>query len=82
MLSLSEQTELPMLRMLTDRGTEYFARAEHNDYELYLAPDDIEHTHTQARTSQASGSFAQACMTCRPTSVRYRPLYAKRTRQG
>lgn len=28
---------LPMLRILTDRGTEYCGRAERHDYELYLA---------------------------------------------
>ncbi len=54
-LPLFEQHELPMLRMLTDRGTEYCGRAEHHDYELYLALNDIEHTKTKARTPQTNG---------------------------
>ena len=35
---------LPMLRILTDRGTEYCGKAENHDYQLYLAINDIEHT--------------------------------------
>ncbi len=54
-LPLFEQHELPMLRMLTDRGTEYCGRAEHHDYELYLVLNDIEHTKTKARTPQTNG---------------------------
>lgn len=54
-LPLFEQHELPMLRMLTDRGTEYCGRAEHHDYELYLVVNDIEHTKTKARTPQTNG---------------------------
>ena len=54
-LPLFEQHELPMLRMLTDRGTEYCGRAEHHDYELYLVLNDIEHTRTKARTPQTNG---------------------------
>ena len=33
-----------MLRILTDRGTEYCGKAEQHDYQLYLAVNDIEHT--------------------------------------
>ena len=54
-LPLFEQHELPMLRMLTDRGTEYCGRAERHDYELYLALNDIEHTKTKAKTPQTNG---------------------------
>lgn len=36
-LPFFEQHELPMLRILTDRGTEYCGRVEHHDYQLYLA---------------------------------------------
>ena len=48
-LPLFEQHELPMLRMLTDRGTEYCGRADQHDYELYLALNDIDHTKTKAK---------------------------------
>ena len=37
-----EEHELPMLRILTDRGTEYCGRADQHDYQLYLALNDIE----------------------------------------
>jgi len=35
--------DLPMLRILTDRGTEYCGKVEHHDYQLYLAINDIDH---------------------------------------
>lgn len=35
---------LPILRTLTDRGTEYCGKVEQHDYQLYLAINDIEHT--------------------------------------
>ena len=45
-----EQHELPMLRILTDRGTEYCGRADQHDYQLYLALNDIDHTKTKVRS--------------------------------
>jgi transposase InsO family protein len=50
-----ERHELPMLRILTDRGTEYCGRAEKHDYQLYLALNDIEHTKTKAKSPQTNG---------------------------
>lgn len=44
-----------MLRILTDRGTEYCGVAEHHDYQLYLALNDIEHTKTKAQSPQTNG---------------------------
>ncbi|MGX5201876.1 IS481 family transposase [Aliikangiella sp. IMCC44632] len=49
------QHELPMLRILTDRGTEYCGRVEHHDYQLYLAINDIDHTKTKAMSPQTNG---------------------------
>jgi len=54
-LPLFEHHELPMLRVLTDRGTEYCGRVEQHDYELYLAVNDIDHTKTKARSPQTNG---------------------------
>jgi transposase InsO family protein len=54
-LPFFEQHELPMLRILTDRGTEYCGKAEHHDYQLYLALNDVEHTKTKARHPQTNG---------------------------
>ena len=44
-----------MLRILTDRGTEYCGKAESHDYQLYLAINDIDHTKTKARHPQTNG---------------------------
>ncbi|PHM66421.1 IS481 family transposase [Xenorhabdus kozodoii] len=54
-LPFYESQALPMLRILTDRGTEYCGRVEHHDYELYLAINDIDHTKTKARAPQTNG---------------------------
>jgi transposase InsO family protein len=54
-LPFFEEHELSVLRILTDRGTEYCGRAEQHDYELYLALNDIEHTKTKARHPQTNG---------------------------
>jgi len=54
-LPFFEEYGLPMLRLLTDRGTEYCGKAEQHDYELYLALNDIEHTKTKARSPQTNG---------------------------
>ena len=54
-LPFFEQESLPLLRILTDRGTEYCGRAEHHDYQLYLALNDIEHTKTKANSPQTNG---------------------------
>ena len=45
-----------MLRILTDRGTEYGDTVEQLDYELYLAMNDIEHTKTKAASPQTNGT--------------------------
>lgn len=47
--------ELPVLRILTDRGTEYCGKVEQHDYQLYLALNDIEHTRTKTRHPQTNG---------------------------
>lgn len=44
-----------IIRMLTDRGTEYCGKPETHDYQLYLALNDIEHTKTKARHPQTNG---------------------------
>jgi len=54
-LPFLESQGLPLLRVLTDRGTEYCGKAERHDDELYLAVNDIEHTKTRARSPQTNG---------------------------
>ena len=50
-----EQHKLPLLRILTDRGTEYCGKPESHDYQLYLALNDIDHTRTKVRHPQTNG---------------------------
>ncbi|MCU4363363.1 IS481 family transposase [Acinetobacter sp. WU_MDCI_Abxc22] len=54
-LPFYQSQDLPMLRILTDRGTEYCGKVEHHDYELYLAVNDIDHTKTKAASPQTNG---------------------------
>ena len=42
-----------MLRILTDRGTEYCGRADR--YHLFLAINDIDHTKTKVKSPQTNG---------------------------
>ena len=44
-----------IIRILTDRGTEYCGRPENHDYQLYLALNDIEHSKTKANHPQTNG---------------------------
>jgi hypothetical protein len=39
-----EQHQIPILRMLTDRGTEFNGRPENHEYELYLQLEAIDHS--------------------------------------
>lgn len=54
-LPFFENNEMGILRMLTDRGTEFCGKADSHDYELYLAINDIDHTKTKARHPQTNG---------------------------
>lgn len=47
--------DVPMQRILTDRGTEYCGKLEQHDYQLYLAMNEIEHTKTKAASPQTNG---------------------------
>lgn len=54
-LPLYDQYGIPLLRILTDRGTEYCGAREHHEYQLYLAIEDIDHTKTKAKSPQTNG---------------------------
>ena len=54
-LSFFEAHDIPLLRVLTDRGTEYCGTREHHEYQLYLAVEDIDHSKTKARRPQSNG---------------------------
>ena len=51
---LFDEHGIPLLRILTDRGTEYCGTEDHA-YQLYLAVEDIEHTRTKTRSPQTNG---------------------------
>lgn len=54
-LPFFEEHDMGIIRMLTDRGTEYCGVLEKHDYQLYLAVNGIEHTKTKARHPQTNG---------------------------
>lgn len=49
------QHQVEVLRLLTDRGTEYCGTVEHHAYQLYLSIEGIEHTRTRAYSPQTNG---------------------------
>ena len=54
-LPFFEENNIPLLRILTDRGTEFKGKPEHHEYELYLSLEGIDHTKTQVRHPQTNG---------------------------
>ena len=54
-LPFYEQYDLRLLRVLTDRGTEYCGSREHHQYQFYLAIEDIDHTKIRAKSPQTNG---------------------------
>jgi len=54
-LPFFEEQGMGLLRILTDRGTEFCGVADEHDYELFLAVKDIEHSRTKARHPQTNG---------------------------
>ena len=54
-LPFYQQQEVQLLRVITDRGTEYCGAREHHEYELYLTIEDIDHTKTKAKSPQTNG---------------------------
>jgi transposase InsO family protein len=47
--------EVPLCRVLTDRGTEYCGSPDTHAYELYLAVENIDHTRTKVKSPQTNG---------------------------
>lgn len=46
---------IDLLRILTDRGTEYCGKVENHSYQLYLAMEDMDHSRTKAHSPQTNG---------------------------
>ena len=54
-LPFFEDQKMGVLRVLTDRGTEYCGKPDEHDYQLYLAINEIDHTRTKAKSPQTNG---------------------------
>ena len=50
-----EEQEISLLRILTDRGTEFCGKIENNAYELFLSIENIDHSKTKAYSPQTNG---------------------------
>ena len=54
-LPFFEQQSIPVMRVITDRGTEFRGTPDKHPYELYLQLNEIEYTKTKARSPQSNG---------------------------
>ncbi len=54
-LPFFEDHQIPVLRILTDRGTEFSGALDKHPYELYLELNEIDHTKTKAKSPQTNG---------------------------
>jgi len=54
-LPFFEEEDIPLLRILTDRGTEYCGVIDQHAYQLYLGLENIDHSKTKARSPQTNG---------------------------
>jgi transposase InsO family protein len=54
-LPFFEEENIPVLRVLTDRGTEFCGSPDKHPYQLYLQLNDIDHTKTKVRSPQSNG---------------------------
>ena len=50
-----DQYGIPILRVLTDRGTEFCGKPDMHEYELFLAINDIDHSKTKVKNPQSNG---------------------------
>lgn len=50
-----EEQGMQLLRILTDRGTEFCGKVEHHAFELFLSIEDIDHSRTKAYSPQTNG---------------------------
>jgi len=50
-----DEQGVPLLRILTDRGSEYCGNREHHEFALYLDLEGIEHSRTKTKSPQTNG---------------------------
>ncbi len=54
-LPMYDEHDVRLLRIMTDRGTEYCGKLENHPYQLYLDLEDIDHTRTKTKSPQTNG---------------------------
>jgi len=54
-LPFFEEHDIPVLRVLTDRGTEFCGSLDKHPYELFLQLNEIDHTKTKVKSPQTNG---------------------------
>jgi hypothetical protein len=68
-LPFFEEHGINLLRVLTDRGTEYCVAREHHEYELYLALEDIDHSKTKPNHLKQTVFVKDSTAPCRTSSM-------------
>ena len=54
-LPFFEDHDIPVMRVLTDRGTKYCGSLDKHPYQLYLQLNEIDHTKTKVKSPQTNG---------------------------
>lgn len=49
-----DEHDIPILRILTDRGTEFCGKPDAHEYELFLAINNIDHSKTKVKNPQSN----------------------------
>ena len=75
-LPFFEEQNIPILRVLTDRGTEYCGSVDKHLYQLYLQLNDIDHSKTKVRSPQSNGIAERFHQTV--LNEFYRPTFRKK----
>lgn len=63
-LPFFDENSTRLIRVLTDRGTEYCGIRDEHPYQLFLYLSDVEHTKTKARHPQTNGCTERFNQTC------------------
>ena len=67
-----DEQEVMLLRILTDRGTEYCGNPERHEYELYLAVENIDHSRTKTRARRPTALSSASTRRCSTSSTAWR----------
>ena len=68
-LPFFEQQEIPLSRVLTDRGTEYCGAPKRHEYELYLTVENLDHTRTRQHIPRPTGPASASIKPCSMNSI-------------